>query len=286
MDWLGLAGSGISAIASLFGAGSSAAATERINRENRDFQYKLYKENNEYNTPSNIRSRLEAAGINPALAMQDGAGIIQSDMPSQPNTSVPDYNSIGAGFSQAAALALQSEQVSAQRDLLKSQKTAQDIDNMTKNAKNFQELENLKKDGLVSDETYNELKQRIFFNDALFDVRQKQAYADVMKTQSETAVNNMMELTGYNKDSREWQLLQPTISQLLAGAELSKSQANQLGLLSPEQRRRIGVALVTEAEKRASAEKILGYEFTGESVTAAKKLAKKLAKKYLGVDIE
>ena len=69
MDQLGSAVGGIGSVASTL-LGNSANI--QLAREQREWDYKMWKENNEYNTPLNQMKRLRSAGINPGLAMSNG----------------------------------------------------------------------------------------------------------------------------------------------------------------------------------------------------------------------
>ena len=275
MDWLGLGTGAIQTVGTIAAQSAANQAQYDLNLENRAWSKQMWDLQNHYNHPAAIRARLQYAGINPALALQDGKGVVTADQPNTPDTKAPDFSLLGAGINSATANVLQAENVRAQSDLLKSQKAAQDIQNLTLNAKLMTELENLRKEGKLTDEKFNEISQRIFMNDALFDATQKKAYADVRLANSQTALNEMAELTGYNRDSREWQLLEPTVKKLLAGADLSRSQANVLGQLSPEQRKRLGDAIVRDAERQADAEDVFGYKMSGESLSVIKRLVRK-----------
>lgn len=62
----GAAAAGITAAAALIGGGASASSANNLNNKSIAFA----RENREYNTPANIRKRLEAAGYNP-MALAD-----------------------------------------------------------------------------------------------------------------------------------------------------------------------------------------------------------------------
>lgn len=62
----------LGSILNLFGIGDSNEAALRAMREQNQWAYKMWKESNEYNSPSSQMARLRAAGINPALAYANG----------------------------------------------------------------------------------------------------------------------------------------------------------------------------------------------------------------------
>lgn len=61
---------GMSAIASVFGGNASSKAARQANQEAREWQYEMWKMNNEYNTPANQKQRLIDAKLNPSLMYQ------------------------------------------------------------------------------------------------------------------------------------------------------------------------------------------------------------------------
>ena len=70
MDPLSIATVGLSAAGNVLGynsAQSQIRSNERIMREQNDFNVKMWKMNNEFNSPSSQAARLKAAGINPMI---------------------------------------------------------------------------------------------------------------------------------------------------------------------------------------------------------------------------
>ena len=69
-------------------------------RQQREWDLKMWKENNSYNTPSAQVQRLRDAGLNPALAMQNG--LLGSGMSSQTaggqTAPVTDFSPIAQGL--------------------------------------------------------------------------------------------------------------------------------------------------------------------------------------------
>ncbi|QXP44161.1 MAG: DNA pilot protein [Arizlama microvirus] len=66
------------------------AMSSSIAQENRDFQYKMWKEQTAYNAPEAQMQRLKAAGLNPNLVYGQ---IAESKMSSPPSIPMPDINS-------------------------------------------------------------------------------------------------------------------------------------------------------------------------------------------------
>lgn len=62
----------LGSILNFFGIGNSNDAALKAMREQNQWAYKMWKESNEYNSPSAQMARLRAAGINPALAYTNG----------------------------------------------------------------------------------------------------------------------------------------------------------------------------------------------------------------------
>ena len=65
-------GAGISALGGLAASSLSNSANANLDNANRQWQERMWHEANAYNAPLEQRKRLEAAGINPALAFQNG----------------------------------------------------------------------------------------------------------------------------------------------------------------------------------------------------------------------
>lgn len=97
-DGLLAAGTGLfGAISSIFSQKDANAENRQLYREqmasqlrenqlNRDWQYKMWQENNAYNTPFMQKIRLESAGLNPYLVNGEEVGATPSSMPSAPQT--------------------------------------------------------------------------------------------------------------------------------------------------------------------------------------------------------
>lgn len=120
-------------IPALIGAAAGIGGTLLANSLNkssteqaRDYDRKMWYEQAEYNSPKNQVKRLRAAGINPALALQNGS--IESGNQSSPATQqhVPTYD-----FSPASQAVVQSAELYQNRRLQDAQ-----IDNMGANTEN------------------------------------------------------------------------------------------------------------------------------------------------------
>ena len=139
-------GAGISAIGGMLASSSQNSANASMDRETRQWQESMWHKNNEYNTPLNQRKRLEEAGINPALAFQNGNTGVASSAPNAINHTPVDYSALGAGLSQAGAMVLQAQNVEAQNELLKSQSEAQRIENQSLHLRRIAEWQKLKEE--------------------------------------------------------------------------------------------------------------------------------------------
>ena len=70
MDPLSIATVGLSAAGNVIGyhsAQNQIRSNERIMREQNDFNVKMWRMNNDYNSPASQSARLKAAGINPMI---------------------------------------------------------------------------------------------------------------------------------------------------------------------------------------------------------------------------
>lgn len=149
-----LLGGALSGISNLFGAHSQnktvdkqlAAAREEAEKTRKwqtsereaqnDWNFNLWRANNEYNTPAAVQSRLRAADINPDLYVTDGAlqgSSIQAQGGHTPSGPVADtsawnrYKPIGSVASQALADTALAAQVSKTNAETEGQKHTNDI---------------------------------------------------------------------------------------------------------------------------------------------------------------
>ena len=105
----------VAGIPGAIATGIGALANVRATKNNRNYNYELWKRQNEYNLPSNQMKRLQDAGINPHLAFQRGA--ISNVATQQAKGS--DLK-IDANLSQMVAYQ-QTQNLKAQNDLLRAQ---------------------------------------------------------------------------------------------------------------------------------------------------------------------
>ena len=176
-DWVSAAISGAAALGSaILGASSSSAsnrAASNLNKTNRDWNEKMmdkenkwnleqWKRENEYNSASQQRARLEAAGLNPYLMLNGGsAGTAQSISSASPGsasmsaTPQPyDYSPLVNGSASAAQSLLQSRQLEQQDRLnqasireANARAFTQEIFNKSAEVRNAWEIGNLINDG-------------------------------------------------------------------------------------------------------------------------------------------
>lgn len=221
-NWLGAA---IGAIGSIVGGVAGSAMTNSANQgldqANRDWQEKMWHANNEYNTPLNQRKRLEEAGINPALAFQNGNTGVASSAPT-PNQHTPaDWSGVGTGISQGAQYILQASQVHAQNELLKSQAEAQNIHNQNLLREDIARIDELIARKNERGENTDYLRWQRERSQALYDAESKKAYHDILeidaRTRQENASAYLMEI-----DSRLRHL------QNVVGIQFTQTQMNHL----------------------------------------------------------
>lgn len=270
-------GAGISALGGLLSSSLSNSANASMDRETRDWQEYMYNKNNAYNTPVNQRARLEAAGINPALAFQNGNTGVASSAPSAVQHTPADFSALGSGLAQAGQMALQAQNIDAQNDLIRSQAEAQKIDNINLQARKIAEWENLKADLKKKNADTSWLDWQEKRDMALFDAYQKKAYAEINQINQQSALAEAETALSVGRNQREQQQLSSVIAQLQAAANSSNAAAAlahaQRGIipnLSASQRDQLATAFVNEALKRASAEEIAGFKFSGATVEKLK----------------
>lgn len=190
MDWAGLAGAAAQVVGTLAAQSSQNAANYDLNYENKAWQLKMMNLQNYYNSPLQQRRRLEQAGINPALAMQDTNPNMAASNPNLPSQIPMDMSSIGAGISNALGYLLQSKKNDAEIGLLKEQASAERIDNMTRHALKLQTLMNMKAEYAKLGKDTEYIDWQIDREQALFDAEQKKQYHEIMNIDSSTRLQN------------------------------------------------------------------------------------------------
>lgn len=192
------------------------------------------KHNEEYNTPAAIAARLRDAGINPALAMQGGAGSIgashyssinaqvgQNPHANQPNmipmeTGAPAqaYTGLGVGIRDSMRLFLESQQqkdshakvvsdIAAQRSdsYLKLAKTMSEIKHNNQNDKYISKLiDGIKRDEMFQRDTYEDMVRQQKFTTAL-------TMWNALKAEADTKLSQQAYNLNIDRNSREWQQL-------------------------------------------------------------------------------
>lgn len=77
-DYISLGTSALSTGSGIIGGILANRANARENQKNREWNEKMWHMTNEYNLPSNVVARYQSAGLNPALALQDGTNSLAS----------------------------------------------------------------------------------------------------------------------------------------------------------------------------------------------------------------
>lgn len=221
-NWLSAAIGAIGSIAgAVTGASMTNSANQGLDQANRDWQEKMWHVNNEYNTPANQRKRLEEAGINPALAFQNGNSGVASSAPT-PNQHTPaDWSAVGTGISQGAQFMLQASQVRSQNELLKSQAEAQQLHNQNILREDIARIDALIAQKEERGENADFLRWQKTRSMALYDAESKKMYHETMeidaRTRQENASAYLMEI-----DSRLRHL------QNVVGVQFTQAQINHL----------------------------------------------------------
>ena len=149
----GIVGSGINLVGSVASSLMGNSSNLKLAREQREWDYKMWKENNEYNTPQNQVKRLRDAGINPALALTNGSlqsGISQSTAGGQQAPQM-DFSPIAQGVRNSVDLYQQKRFQDAQIENLNEQTVNQSIKNRYENQRQIIELDKLLADKNLSD---------------------------------------------------------------------------------------------------------------------------------------
>lgn len=157
-----LIGAGTSILGGIFGSMSQSSANEtnlQVARENREWQEKMWNQQNEYNTPSNQLKLASDAGVNPLTAYANlngvsGAGNVST--PNLPQVNPTDYSFLQNAGNILANMQLQKEQARN----LRADSEQKEIDNQTRYQKNKVEIDNLQKEGLKLSADYDNLKQQ------------------------------------------------------------------------------------------------------------------------------
>ncbi len=205
----GVLAAGISATASGIGTYAQNRANSNLNIHNRRWQEDMFKKEtdyntmmwnkqNEYNSASAQRSRLEQAGLNPYLMMNGSdagtASSVSSPSAGTPSTTPSDYSQFSQGIANAATLAYNSRQQDQQTELLREQVYAQHIQNNFAAARYSAEIDNLKKDTdskeqkRLYDKYLTDLGLASFNSDLMY----KQYQNEYMKNSAEKALQDSL----------------------------------------------------------------------------------------------
>jgi len=136
-------GAGIGAVGSVLGGIASGHGARRAISHQYAMQQKLIDSQNEYNLPINQRARLEAAGINPYLAL--GAGAVGNGNQAQAGSvSAPDVSGLSAGFQNASSFIANAAMTMAQVRKTNAEARGQEITNQTLGTQNELTTEQLR----------------------------------------------------------------------------------------------------------------------------------------------
>ena len=184
----GIAGAALGGIGSVASTLIGNSANIQLAREQREWDYKMWKENNEYNTPQNQMKRLRDAGLNPGLAMSNG--LIGNGLSSQTaggqTAPTVDYSPIAQGLRDSVDLYQQRRMQQAQIDKLNSETVSQSIKNRYENQRQIIELQQAleNKDLTSSQRKHINLEiDRLFKENAYID---RKNTAEIARNEAET----------------------------------------------------------------------------------------------------
>lgn len=190
-------------------------SNERINRENNEYNLRLWNLNNEYNTPANQRRRMEAAGFNPNLmygSMSPGNSLEPARSESHYNNP-PQLADFGTAIGNAYQVYKQSQLLDAEKELkqaqaedlsiqarLKERSLSNDEKRIEIEKQNLQhsideldalkpvyqaQIEKLKSEKRVSDEQADEIFWRNFMNSTTYGYQMERLQAELDKIKAE-----------------------------------------------------------------------------------------------------
>lgn len=146
LDSIGkIASSALPAIGSVASSLLSSSSNVQLAREQREWDYKMWKENNEYNTPANQVQRLRDAGLNPALSMANGVmdSGTSSSSPGGQTAPTVDFSPIAQGLRDSVDLYQQKRLQDAQIEKLNTESENQSIRNRYENRRQILELQQM-----------------------------------------------------------------------------------------------------------------------------------------------
>lgn len=216
-------GAGIGAVGSLLGGIASGHGARRAISHQYAMQQKLIDSQNEYNQPINQRARLEAAGINPYLAL--GAGAVgNGNQPQAGSVSAPDVSGFSAGLQNASSFIANAALTMAQVRKTNAEAHGQEIGNKTLETQNE----------LTTEQLRAQIDSQNIINAAAQYDLQKMKPAELQKLQGEidniakdtalkgASFNNIEEQTNYVRqqidglklDNKQKELLLPYATKL------------------------------------------------------------------------
>ena len=172
----GLVGSAVGGIGSVASTLLGNSANIQLAREQREWDYKMWKENNEYNTPLNQMKRLRSAGINPGLAMSNGllGNGLSSQSAGGQTAPMVDFSPIAQGIQQSVDLYQQKRMQDAQISKLNEETVNQSIKNRFENQRQIIEIDKLLSEKGLSDATreyYQQERNRLVEENKWIDKR-------------------------------------------------------------------------------------------------------------------
>lgn len=154
----------------------NSSSNVKLSREQREFDYQMWKLNNEYNTPAKQVQRLRDAGVNPALGLTNGvmdSGVSSSSAGGQSAPTV-DFSPIANGVRSSFELYNQRRLNEAQIQNLNEQSTNQAIKNRYENQRQIIELDKMLSEQKLSDsqrEYYTTERDRLIEENKWIDKR-------------------------------------------------------------------------------------------------------------------
>lgn len=154
----------------------NSSSNVKLSREQREFDYQMWKLNNEYNTPAKQVQRLRDAGVNPALGLSNGvmdSGVSSSSAGGQSAPTV-DFSPIANGVRSSVELYNQRRLNEAQIQNLNEQSTNQAIKNRYENQRQIIELDKMLSEQKLSDsqrEYYTTERDRLIEENKWIDKR-------------------------------------------------------------------------------------------------------------------
>lgn len=218
----------------------------QIAQDNNAFNERMWNLQNEYNTPSAQRARLEAAGINPYLMLNGSSTGVAESAPSadQSGTQVaPDvgstiaggYNALGTSISSAAS---QIAQMSFNNDLQQA-----NVAKTTAEAQNA-DLQN----------AYDDLRNQFATEMFLVDLRLKQRQGDLTENEANYLRDSMQDRLDSVKFQNTVYGSQASYYNQLAGLYLVQRQLEQTNLKWLDREKQIAIMVAIQNARTAASQ--------------------------------